>query len=211
MAKLPFGDGPSSDRNVNPREDAPAGPAADGAAGPEGLARAAGFGRGGPPPLHQWNPPFCGDIDMVIRRDGTWHYRGTPIGRPAMVRLFASILRREGDRFVLVTPAEKVGIRVEDAPFVAVDCDAAGTGAAQVVTFTTSLGDRVDCGPDHPLRVAGTADAPAPYVTVRPGLEARLDRKTFYRLADLCEDDGSGRFGLRSGGAFFPVLPPDRP
>lgn len=159
----------------------------------------------GPAPVHLWNPPFCGDIDMEIQRDGTWLYMGSPIGRPAMVRLFSSILKREGDRYVLVTPVEKVGIRVEDVPFVAVDAAAEGTGPDQRLTFTTHVGDTVTADADHPIRMGD-----APYVMVRAGLEARIDRKTFYRLADLgcvAAQDGTDWFGLWSGGAFFPLVP----
>jgi uncharacterized protein len=166
----------------------------------------------GPPPVHLWNPPFCGDIDMRIARDGTWFHDGTPIGRPGLVRLFASILWREGDNYFLVTPVEKVGIRVDDAPFVAVDFEISGTGADQVLTFVTNVGDRVAAGPDHPLRMPRDAatDEPAPYVLVRRNLEALIDRKSFYRLIDLgCHEnrDGTSWFGVWSGGLFFPLIP----
>jgi len=164
----------------------------------------------GPPPVHLWNPPFCGDIDMEIRRDGTWFYMGTPIGRPAMVRLFSSILKREGDAYFLVTPVEKVGIRVEDAPFVAVDVTATGRGANQRLTFTTHVGDTVTADADHPIRMAQMRDGAVPYVIIRAGLEARIDRKTFYRLAELgtvAERDGTDWFGLWSAATFFALLP----
>jgi hypothetical protein len=179
----------------------------------EGLAAAASSAaRRGPPPLHLWNPPFCGDIDMEIRRDGTWFYLGTPIGRAPLVRLFASILRREGEGYFLVTPVEKVGIRVQDAPFIAVDAEAEGTGAAQRLTFTTNVGDSVTAGPDHPIRCPRDPEtgAPSPYVLVRPGLEARIDRKTFYRLVDIARTaphEGADWLGLWSGGQFFPLIP----
>ncbi len=174
-------------------------------------ARAAAKG-GGAPPVHLWNPPFCGDLDMEIRRDGTWFYNGTPIGRPALVKLFSSILKREEGKFFLVTPVEKVGIRVEDAPFVAVDAEIEGAGAAQAITFATHVGDTVTAGPDHAIRVVRDAETgePAPYVHVRAGLEALIDRKTFYRLVDAGttrEVDGTDWFGLWSGGVFFPVIP----
>lgn len=161
----------------------------------------------GAPPVHLWTPDFTGDIDMRIARDGNWFYQGTPIGRPEMVALFASILRREGDRHFLVTPVEKVGIVVEDAPFVAVDVEASGEGRDQALTFTTNLGERATAGPDHPIRVEIDPETgePAPYVTVRDGLEARIDRKSFYRLVEMGEVR-DGWFGLWSGGAFFPVI-----
>jgi hypothetical protein len=166
----------------------------------------------GPAPVHLWNPPYCGDIDMEIRRDGTWFYMGSPIGRPAMVRLFSSILKREGDAFFLVTPVEKVGIRVQDAPFVAVDVTVAGTGPDQRLTFTTHVGDAVAADADHPIRMdrAPATGGGAPYVMVRAGLEARIDRKTFYRLAEVGDvetRDGTDWFGLWSGGSFFPLVP----
>lgn len=179
----------------------------------EGLAAAARqAGRKGPPPVHLWNPPFCGDLDMRIARDGTWFYLGTPIGRPALVRLFSSILKREDGRFYLVTPVEKVGITVDDAPFVAVDFTATGTGRDQILTFETQVGDVAIAGPDNPLRIVRDPETgePAPYVHVRRGLEALIDRKSFYRLVDLAcvhPVEGIGQLGLWSGGCFFPMIP----
>lgn len=154
----------------------------------------------GPAPVHLWNPPFCGDLDMEIRADGSWFYNGTPIGRPEMVRLFASILKREGDSYFLVTPVEKVGIRVVDAPFVAIDAD---IGAE--ITFTTNVGDQVTAGPDHAIEMRGTLDAPRPYVHIRRGLWALIDRKTFYRLADAAMPDTDGRMNVHSEGTVFPL------
>ncbi|WP_103172719.1 DUF1285 domain-containing protein [Paracoccus sp. SY] len=175
----------------------------DKAVSAEGIAAAASkAAKGGLPPVHLWNPPFCGDLDMEIRADGSWFYQGTPIGRPAMVRLFSTILKREGDKFFLVTPVEKVGIRVVDAPFVAIDADI----LPDAVTFTTNVGDSVTAGPDNPITLRGTPDAPRPYVHVRAGLEALIDRKTFYRLAAAAIED-AGRAGIRSGGVFFPLEP----
>jgi hypothetical protein len=175
----------------------------------DGLADAAkAASRRGPPPVHLWNPPFCGDIAMHIARDGTWFYEGTPIGRAPLVRLFASILKREGSDYFLVTPVEKVGITVADAPFVAVDFHREG----DALVFETNVGDLTAAGADNPIRVAidaGTGE-PTPYVHVRRGLEARIDRKSFYRLADLGEvapHDGQEWFGLRSQGVFFPIQP----
>ncbi|MBN2761030.1 MAG: DUF1285 domain-containing protein [Rhodobacteraceae bacterium] len=173
-------------------------------------ARAASKGRG-LPPVHLWNPPFCGDLDMRIARDGTWFYEGTPIGRPALARLFSTILKREGDKYFLVTPVEKVGITVDDAPFVAVDFRAEGAGAEQTITFVTNMGDEARAGPDNVLRVARDAETeePAPYIHIRAGLEALIDRKSFYRLVELAEHtehDGASWFGLWSGGVFFPII-----
>ncbi|SFD86928.1 hypothetical protein SAMN04488523_103160 [Sulfitobacter brevis] len=164
----------------------------------------------GLPPLEKWNPPFCGDLDMQIKRDGTWFYQGTPIGRIGLVKLFASILWREGDDYFLVTPVEKVGITVEDAPFVAVDFNAKGTGRDQSLTFETNLGDIAVAGPDHPIRVVRDPDTsePSPYVLIRRNLEALIDRKSFYRLVDLgCHHEGW--FGVWSGGEFFGIIPSD--
>lgn len=191
----------------NPPAQNPVKPTAEGL-----VAAAGGFRRKGPPPLHLWHPPFCGDIDMKIARDGTWFYLGTPIGRAPLVRLFASILRREGDAYFLVTPVEKVGIRVEDAPFIAIDAEWRGEGAAQDIVFTTNVGDAVAAGPAHPIRCPRDAltGAPSPYVMVRDGLEARIDRKTFYRLVEIARParhEGADWLGLWSGGAFFPLIP----
>jgi hypothetical protein len=165
----------------------------------------------GLPPVHLWNPPFCGDIDMRIARDGTWYYLGTPIGRAPMVKLFSSILKREGDRYFLVTPVEKVGIRVDDAPLLAVDVEAEGAGRDQRLTFTTRTEDRVTAGPGHEIRVDLRAGGePAPYVHVRAGLWALIDRKSFYRVIELgCHEphEGASWFGLWSQGAFYPVIP----
>ena len=179
----------------------------------EGLAASAqAVTKKGLPPVHLWNPPFCGDIDMRIARDGTWFHEGTPIGRPGLVKLFSGILKREAGKYFLVTPVEKVGIIVDDAPFVAVDFDVAGTGRDQVVTFVTQVGDSVTAGPDCPIRVERDAvtGEPSPYVMVRAELEALIDRKSFYRLVDLCvheEQAGKDWFGLWSSGRFFPMIP----
>ena len=179
----------------------------------ENLAAAAKTaGKKGPPPVHLWDPPFHGDIDMEIRRDGTWFYLGTPINRHALVKLFASIIRKDGVDYFLVTPVEKVGIRVVDAPFVAVDANATGAGRDQVITFVTNVEDKATAGPDHPIRVTRDPETgePAPYILIRRNLEALIDRKTFYRLIELGahEDrDGQSWFGLWSGGMFFPMIP----
>ncbi|AKO98680.1 MAG: DUF1285 domain-containing protein [Marinovum algicola] len=174
-------------------------------------AKAASQGKG-LPPVHLWNPPDCGDLDMRIARDGTWFYLGTPIGRKELVRLFSTILRKDGARYVLVTPVEKVGITVDDAPFVAVDFEVAGEGRDQVLTFETNVGDFTVAGPEAPIRVERDAETgePSPYVLVRAELEALIDRKSFYRLVEIGahhEVEGERWFGLWSSGTFFPVIP----
>ncbi|HAW47197.1 MAG TPA: DUF1285 domain-containing protein [Roseovarius sp.] len=170
--------------------------------------RAAKSGGRDLPPVHEWNPPFCGDLDMRIARDGTWFYQGTPINRHGLVRLFSTILRKDGDRYFLVTPVEKVGITVDDAPFVAVDFERDGEGEGQNLRFETNVGDHVTAGPDHPIRVERDPETgePSPYVHVRAGLDALIDRKSFYRLVEI-GDRRDGWFGLWSGGAFFAMIP----
>ena len=162
----------------------------------------------GLPPVHLWNPPFCGDLDMRIARDGTWFYQGTPIGRPALVKLFSSILKRENGKYFLVTPVEKVGITVDDAPFVAIDFESTGAGQDQNVTFETQVGDTAAAGADHPIRVERDLETgePSPYVHIRADLEALIDRKSFYRLVELGSHE-EGWFGIWSGGTFFQVIP----
>ncbi|MAC82038.1 MAG: proteophosphoglycan precursor [Rhodobacteraceae bacterium] len=175
----------------------------------EGIAASVKATKGrGLPPVEKWDPPFCGDLDMRIARDGTWFYLGTPIGRPELVKLFSSILRKDGADYFLVTPVEKVGITVDDAPFVAVDFEATGDGPDQVLTFTTHVGDMAIAGPDHPIRVARDPETgePSPYVLIRRNLEALIDRKSFYRLVEIGTHH-DGWFGLWSGGQFFPVIP----
>jgi hypothetical protein len=161
----------------------------------------------GLPPVHLWNPPFCGDIDMRIGADGTWYYMKTPIGRHALVKLFSTILRKDPDRYVLVTPVERVGITVDDAPFAAVEMRASGEGSDRVLAFRTNVDDWVEAGPDHPLRFeTGASDGLKPYVHVRADLWARLTRPLYFDLADLGtteELDGVAMFGVRSAGRFF--------
>jgi hypothetical protein len=169
------------------------------------VARAERAGKGAPP-VELWNPDHCGDIDMVIRADGSWFYNGTPINRPALVRLFSTVLRRDEDgRTYLVTPAEKLGITVEDAPFLAVEMSRNERDGAPVLTFRTGVGDVVEAGPDHPLRfkIAGTDGAFEPYVHVRGRLEAKLTRSLAYDLADLVETQADGLSFIASGGARF--------
>jgi uncharacterized protein len=179
----------------------------------DGIAHAAKIaGKKGPPPVHLWNPPFCGDLDMRIARDGTWFYLGTPIGRMPLVKLFSSVIRKDGDDYFLVTPVEKVGITVDDAPFVAVDFEASGAGETQNITFTTQVDDTATAGPDHPIRVVRDAKTgePSPYILIRANLEALIDRKSFYRLVDIgvhTEHDDQSWFGVWSNGVFFPIIP----
>lgn len=180
----------------------------------EGIAQSARAAnkKGGLPPVHLWNPPHCGDLDMRIARDGTWFYLGTPIGRPELVRLFSTILRKDGDDYVLVTPVEKVGITVDDAPFVAVDFEVSETGKDQTLTFETNVGDTLTASAEAPIRVVRDPETgePSPYVLVRANLEALIDRKSFYRLVEIGNHqicDGQSWFGVRSSGAFFPIIP----
>jgi hypothetical protein len=175
--------------------------------GLERIAQEAGRARG-LPPVHLWNPAHCGEIDIVIRRDGLWMHEGTPIGREALVRLFSTVLRLDPDGFHLVTPVEKLKIRVEDAPFLAVRVDRDGG----TLRFLTNVGDEVEAGPEHALRVESdpATGEPAPYLHVRRGLEARLTRPVFYELVEMAEprDTPEGRrFGVSSGGAWFPIAP----
>jgi hypothetical protein len=157
------------------------------------------------PPVDKWNPSHCGDSEMRIARDGSWHHQGSPIGRQAMVRLFSTILRREPDgRFVLVTPVEKLDIEVEDAPFVAVELRAEGEGESASLAFRLNTGDVVVAGPDHPLRFESGAGGPHPYVRVRGGLDALVARPVYYELAELALAGGDPP-GLWSQGVFFPM------
>lgn len=168
----------------------------------------------GPPPVHLWNPPFCGDIDMRIATDGTWYYLKTPIGRSALVKLFASVLKREGDRYFLVTPVEKCGITVEDAPFLAIAMQVESRSPGQVLRFVTNVGDEVPCGPEHPLRFeqeTGTGGL-KPYLLVRRNLWAKVTRALFYDLVELGEERSVGGvrlYGVVSQGVFFAMAPVD--
>ena len=164
-----------------------------------------------PLPLESWQPPYCGDIGLKIRSDGTWLYQGSPIRREALVRLFAGILRKEADGCTyLVTPIEKVAVAVEDAPFLAVAMDVKGEGRGQELVFTTNVGDVVPCGPRHPLRFAEQEPGQGlkPYLLVRGRLEALLTRSLTFDLVALATGDtseGGRRAGVWSGGAFFPL------
>jgi hypothetical protein len=172
-------------------------------------------GAKGPPPVERWNPPFCGDLDMRIAADGTWFYLKTPIGRPALVKLFASVLKREDDKYFLVTPVEKCGIQVDDVPFLAVELEVGEGPAGRVLNFRTNVDDWVACGPDHRLRFepeAGTGGL-KPYLHVRRDLWAKVTRALFFDLVELGEErefEGRAMFGVASMGAFFPMAPAEQ-
>lgn len=166
----------------------------------------------GLPPVERWNPPFCGDIDMEVRRDGTWFYMGTPIGRAPLVRLFSTVLRKDEDgKTYLVTPVEKVGIRIVDAPFVAVEMAVTLEDGEQVLNLRTNVGDMVRIDGDHALRFEIEKDTGGlkPYVMVRGRLEALFSRALMYDLVALCDDvemNGEKWFAVRSAGMVFPVI-----
>ena len=177
-----------------------------------GAARKAG--QKGPPPVHLWNPPFCGDLDMRIAADGTWFYMKTPIGRHALVKLFSSVLWREGDKYFLKTPVEKVGITVDDAPFTAVEMKVDGQGSSRTLAFRTNVDDWVTCGTDHALRFEPEDETGGlkPYVHVRRDLWALVTRALFYDLVELGEEravSGKRMFGVMSGGEFFAMAEAD--
>jgi hypothetical protein len=178
--------------------------------GLEALLRASTDGK--PAPVEAWDPPYCGDIGMAIRADGTWLYQGSPIGRMALVKLFARVLRREADgQHFLVTPAEKVDVAVEDAPFLAVEMQADGRGEAQRLVFRTNVDDIVECGPERPLRFVTEAASGGlkPYVRVRGRLEALLTRALYYDLVALAvprSDAEPDRLGVWSGGVWWELV-----
>ena len=164
-------------------------------------------GEKGLPPVHLWEPDYCGDIGMKIARDGQWYYDNSPIGRKKLVRLFSTILRHDKDgEHYLVTPVEKIRVEVEDAPFVATLMQVSGEGKQQVLRFETNVGDFTEAGPDHPMRfeIDPDSQAPSPYVHVRARLEALIARPVFYDLVELAVVEGD-KFGVWSHGAFFPI------
>jgi hypothetical protein len=165
----------------------------------------------GPAPVHLWNPPYCGEIDMRIARDGTWFYGGTPIGRPALVKLFASVLRKDPERFVLVTPMERVGIIVEDAPFLGVELSREGESESQILRLRTNVDDWVEISAQNPLKfLPGESGGLKPYALVRGDLWALVKRALFYDLVAWGEPrkaEGEDMFGVWSKGAFFAMAP----
>lgn len=164
-------------------------------------------GERGLPPVHLWEPDYCGDIGMKIARDGQWYYANSPIGRKKLVRLFSTILRHDEDgEHYLVTPVEKIRIEVEDAPFIAALMTATGKGRAQILRFETNVGDFTEAGPDHPMRFEINAETgePSPYVHVRARLEGLIGRPAFYDLVELAEVH-EGQFGVWSHGVFFAI------
>jgi hypothetical protein len=179
-----------------------------GQGGLEGIAAGLPRENKGLPPVERWNPPYCGEIDMRIAADGTWFYQNTPCGRPALVKLFASVLKREGDKHFLVTPVEKVGIVVDDAPFLAVEMKVIDGDAGHVLEFRTNVDDWVAAGPGHALRfeLQAATGGLKPYLHVRRELWAKVTRPLFYELVALGEVrdvGGKAMFGVMSGGEFF--------
>lgn len=162
-------------------------------------------------PVECWNPEYCGDLNMIIRADGRWDYENSPIGRQKLVRLFASVLKREGDNYYLVTPVEKIGIEVEDVPFIAIAMQQTGEGKDQELVFETNVGDIVRAGNDNQLRFAKEGEEKLkPYLHIRHGLEARLSRPVYYELANLAQPENEqpeAAIGIWSGGCFFPIGP----
>lgn len=165
----------------------------------------------GPPPVERWNPDYCGEIDMRIAADGTWHYMGTPINRPALVKLFSTVLRKDPERYVLVTPVERVGITVDDVPFLAVEMAVEGEGDQRQIAFRTNVGDLVQVDAAHPLRFErDAAGGVKPYVKVRGELWARVTRALALDLIALAEERevfGEALFGIAVQGTFFPIAP----
>lgn len=179
------------------------------------ISRATRAGKGAAP-VERWNPDFCGDLDMEIKQDGTWFYLGTPIGRMPLVQLFSTVLRKDEDgKTYLVTPVERVGIRVVDAPFIAVEMDVSGAGAGQIITFRTNVGDVVEAGPGHPLRFVDEDETGGlkPYVLVRGRLEALVTRPVMYELVEHGEEidiGGKTMFAVRSKGEVYPIIPAEK-
>ena len=202
-AKLPLDDGQTP--NGGSRTSIPGD--GGGLSGLEALLKAQGGDK--LPPVDKWNPPYCGDIGMAIRRDGLWMYQNSPIGRKPLVRLFSRVLRKDADgKHYLVTPVEKVDVAVEDAPFLGVEMEVAGGGREQQLTFRTNVDDAVRCGPEHPLRFEAEAGSGGlkPYLLVRGRLEALVTRAVYYDLVELAVTeiiDGQDQFGVWSGGKFW--------
>ena len=180
---------------------------------PDPFAMVANLKHRGPAPVHLWDPPFCGDIDLIIKRDGTWVHEGRPIRRMAMVQLFASVLKIEKGDYFLVTPAEKIGIRVEDCPFIVTEMECENDGGLEVLRFTTNLGESVVANNQHPIEVTEDSEngEPHPTLHIRSGLNGLISRAIFYRLVELAEPvesatgTGGQSIGVNSCGTFFPL------
>lgn len=160
------------------------------------------------PPVEKWNPDYCGDIDMVIKRDGSWHYMGTPIGRKKLVKLFSNVIRKDDNKYYLVTPVEKIGITVEDAPFLAVLMDVEQQDGTQQLIFTDNVGNRFIAGNDHPIRVEvdPNTQEPSPYIRVRRNLDALISRNVFYQMVELADQqtiNDSTELTIKSQGETF--------
>src|SRR5271156_2463618 len=189
--------------------------AKEGQSGLEAISGAIKQAGKGPPPVELWNPPFCGDLDMRIASDGTWFYLKPPIGRQALVKLFASVLKREGDNYYLVTPVEKCGIRVDDAPFLAVEMNVGDGADGHVLNFRKNVDDWIACAPQHRLPFEPEADTGGlkPYLHVRRDLWAKVTRALFFDLVELGEErdvDGKAMFGVSSMGLFFAMAPAEQ-
>ena len=164
-----------------------------------------------PAPVHLWNPPYCGELDIRITRDGNWHYNKSPIGRKRLVKLFSNILKKEGDFYYLVTPVEKIKIQVDDAPFLIVDIESKIVNGTQEIIFLTNTETEFSLSSKNPLRILfkNHTQEPSPYVVVRKNLEGLIDRKTFYRLiekSDFHSHKGISWLGIWSQNVFFPIL-----
>ncbi|MEM7067585.1 MAG: DUF1285 domain-containing protein [Pseudomonadota bacterium] len=190
-------------------------PVAKGLSGLESLISRAGDKGRSLPPVEMWEPEFCGELDMIIKADGTWFYMGTPIGRHALVKLFSTVLRKDEDgKTYLVTPVEKIGITVEDAHFIIVEMNAHEQDGEQVITFRTNMDDVFEAGPDHPLEfvTVDENEGVKPYARVRGRLDGVLARPVMYELiahGEEIEVDGRLMFSIRSNGMTFPIMPAD--
>ena len=168
-----------------------------------------------PAPVHLWDPPFCGDLEIHIDASGRWFYQKSEIKRARLIKLFANILKKEKDKYFLVTPVEKVGITVDDVPFIATEIDLVTKGKIPLFKFTTNVGDSTYLEKDHQFDILfkKSTNEPQPYINVRSNLFAKIDRKSFYRLVDFCSEvshGGENWFGFHSNDIFFPLVKSDK-